>query len=99
MAELLQRPWAMMFCKGTLWSKAKVAPNLRKVWKPWPEDKIPSKVKIFFSESLTCVSMTDENGGKILAKSGAVGGRGLDLRRVLRALVGQRKGYSILEAE
>ena len=44
--------------------------------------------------NLTCVSMTVEKGRKLLAKSGAVGGRGLDLRRALRALVGQRKKLS-----
>ena len=80
-----------MFCKGTLWSKANVAPDLRNVWKPWPEGEIPSDVRIFLSESLMCVSMTDEKGGKLLAKRGAVGGRGLDLMRVFTARVGQRK--------
>ena len=33
-AGLLQRPWAMMFCSGTLWSKARVAPDRLKEWNP-----------------------------------------------------------------
>ena len=67
-----------------------MAPDLRNVWKPWPEGEMPSEFRICLSESLTCVSMTDEKGGKLLAR-GAVGGRGLDFMRAFRARVGQRK--------
>ena len=41
------------------------------------------------------VSITDEKGGKLFVNKGAVGERGLELMRALRAPVGHKKTFSI----
>ena len=65
----------MMFWRDTLLSKANVAPDLRKVWKPWPIGDILKVPRIILSASLVWASMICENGGCLLANSGAKGGR------------------------
>ena len=47
-----------MFCRGILLSKANVAPERLKVWKPCPDGEILRVAKIDFNASLTFVSMT-----------------------------------------
>ena len=89
MAELLQRPWAIMFWRDTLRSKAKVAPDLLKVWKPWRTGDIFKLKRTFLRASLTWVSIMGEKGGKLLANKGWEGDRGRDERRAWRALTGQ----------
>ena len=44
----------------------------------------------FFRVSLIWVSMTWLNGGKMIAITGVVGGRSLDVRRYLIAVTGHR---------
>ena len=62
MAELLQRPWAIMFWRDTLWSKAKVAQDLLKVWKPWPTGEMFKLKRTFLRASLAWVSIMGEKG-------------------------------------
>ena len=52
-------------------------------------------IQYFLSASLICVSITWLKGGKLFAKSGAVGGRGLEVKRDLTALTGHRYGFLI----
>ena len=78
----------MMFWRDTLLSKANVAPDLRKAWPIGDICKVP---RIILSAFLMWLSMICENGGCLLAKSGAKGGRGLEERSVFKALTGHNQ--------
>ena len=56
-------PNSSMFWSGTLLSKARVAPDLRKVWNPCPVDGMFLWVSTHLRASLTRVSITWPNGG------------------------------------
>ena len=57
-AELLHKPWDMIFCKGTLLTNAKVVPERIKIWKPWPVVEIFLWFKTAFTASLIWVSIS-----------------------------------------
>ena len=80
----------MMFCRDTLWSNAKVAPERLNVWKPNEAEGMLRDWRIDLRAFLMWVSMICECGGRMVANRGAVGGRGLEDRRDLRALTGHR---------
>ena len=76
-------------------SNAKVAPDRRKVWNPWPEVGMFLDLRTNLRASLMWVSITWVKGGSLLANRGAVGWRGLDLSNAWRALTGHNKILSI----
>ena len=83
----------MMFCRGTLWTKAKVAPKSLKVWKPNEGGGMLRDWSMDFRTFLIWLSMTCRRVGRMMANRGRVGGRCLEDRRALRALTGQREGF------
>ena len=53
MDELRHRPWGIIFSSDMLLSKAKVAPDLRKVWKSSPDWGMERDLRTNLSACLT----------------------------------------------
>ena len=67
-----------------------MAPHHLNAWNPKPTRGILRDWRIDLREERICVSMTGGCGGRMEANRGAEGERGLEAKRALRALTGQR---------